>query len=815
MNIFLVIRRNQSVDQINIIIKIKRSTLNAYIKTTYPKLAKIKLSGKYNITNYNGLFGIKLDVNGETFWQMISEMKMTEDYKIFSLQTDITGRKISDIILRVNYNFTGSGSSENHFEAKLTLEDKMFQLVATINIKEMAFYLNLKTPYPDMEEMSLSGQFGSTTLKTVYSLKQGRLKRDVSLQYSSIDDGFHLEVITPTTRIKRMSLRRGSDMGSHSFTFEAEGHDIAVGVIYQLEQFNSFGNVKIYVDYPEREWQYLISLSYDIPQSSLSEGINGKFLLMNNDSEIFSAKLSRTVGSTLMELKTPISGWTFIKLNMVSDWKSVAEIYFQRELRITNIHLEQHGLYNYNIFFQTPFNGYENIAINSRQSQEKIIIQIKNASVLISEISVMVHIDDISKVMGRLEVRWDAAQDIFIQIKTSFNGVSLIFSVDTSFDQVRKILLEITIKKTGITRNSIGRLDFNDYFLEYKSQLLWTDSEIESNSVTKTNFPFLGFNVSQTDVKLQYTQDVSDTIQLNIETETDGVLIFKTISSLTVSLNSNQILLVYSGEFPITQGKIDSKLFIKRNWQTKFELNGTWNQNKFQMKILLGGKNAEAKFNSSFKNLEKLRGNAVWTIANGENSEYGLTTTFESCNDSECTTSLFFRTKIDTEPFSFLTLDLIVPGYLNESLSLKYKEQYLQYSLIADYRGYKTYHLNATLNIWRRSIDIVINNMSESRLWKLKTIAEIHTLLDGNVAVNVQLIFYTPFTQNFKFKVIVDMVNPEKQFELTFKYGIIDASLKTKFFWSFNKSLLFIRVLCPSIGIQNISLFGRTESSDT
>ena len=108
-----------------------------------------------------------------------------------------------------------------------------------------------------------------------------------------------------------------------------------------------------------------------------------------------------------------------------------------------------------------------------------------------------------------------------------------------------------------------------EYFIEYQSQLLWTDSEIESNSVTTTNFPFLGFNMSRTDVKLQHTQDDSDRFQLNIETETDGVLIFKTISTLTVSLNSNQISLVYSGEFPISQGKIDSKLLIKRNWQTK------------------------------------------------------------------------------------------------------------------------------------------------------------------------------------------------------------------------------------------------------
>ena len=141
-----------------------------------------------------------------------------------------------------------------------------------------------------------------------------------------------------------------------------------------------------------------------------------------------------------------------------------------------------------------------------------------------------------------------------------------------------------------------------------------------------------------------------------------------------------------------------------------------------------------------------------------------------------------------------------------------FDKQDLQYSITADYSGFKTYHLNATLNITRRSVDIVIINKAESRRWKLKTNAEMYTVSGGNVAVNVQLIVCTPFTKDFKAIVILDMVNPEKQFELTFKYGIIDASLKTKFFWSMSKSLLFFKVLCPSIGIQNISFFGRRES---
>ena len=363
-------------------------------------------------------------MNGETLWQLIREdsekncktelnilnlfifplifeslllslMKMSDEQERFSLDTDMTGRDISEVVLSLSYTL----GRPNYFKAKLLYDHKVvLQLAAVVDAEERAFSIDINTPY--MEEMSLSGQFGSTTLKTLYSLKQGRVRRDVSVEYSRTDDGFHLEFVTPVTRVKRLALQRRSDSGS--FSFEVEGsYDIAIGFKYDLSNLTRFGNLKLNVRYPENDWQYLISLNYDIPHN-LSSGINGKFLLENNNREILSAKLSRTVGSTFFELRTPFAGWHEIQLNIYSDWKSVAEIRFQRDSRITNIHLEQHGLYHYSIFFQTPFKGYENIAINSRKSEEKILIQIKNSNVLISEISVMVHIDDISKAKGRV-----------------------------------------------------------------------------------------------------------------------------------------------------------------------------------------------------------------------------------------------------------------------------------------------------------------------------------------------------------------------------------------------------------------------------
>ena len=100
---------------------------------------------------------------------------MSEDYKRFLLKTNITGTTINDIIIRFNYNL----GSPNYGKAMLKFKDKLYELIAIINIEEKAFTIDIKIP--GMDDMSLSGQFGSTTFKTLYSLKQGRIKREISL----------------------------------------------------------------------------------------------------------------------------------------------------------------------------------------------------------------------------------------------------------------------------------------------------------------------------------------------------------------------------------------------------------------------------------------------------------------------------------------------------------------------------------------------------------------------------------------------------------------------------------------------------------
>ena len=66
-------RGRQEVEEINMMIKINSYMTSVYIKTTFTELRNIKFIVKYNVTDYNGLFGVKLDVNGVTLCQLIRE----------------------------------------------------------------------------------------------------------------------------------------------------------------------------------------------------------------------------------------------------------------------------------------------------------------------------------------------------------------------------------------------------------------------------------------------------------------------------------------------------------------------------------------------------------------------------------------------------------------------------------------------------------------------------------------------------------------------------------------------------------------------
>ena len=338
--------------------------------------------------------------------------------------------------------------------------------------------------------------------------------------------------------------------------------------------------------------------------------------------------------------------------------------------------------------FVTPFEGYENIQITSQKEEENIVIKIINNDIFISQISLKVEIHDIVQGRGIINIKWDATNNIFVHINTSFDGVKASISIETSFVQVKKALFQIAIQKLGSKRRSKVVFKINDDFVTYESEYNWSSELLEMKSKTSTNIDFFGFKSSVTNLKLEYSKDFKSFYKLFVETTTDEIMTFKTISTLQLKIQGAEINIIYDGSFPLNSGKINALLHIDSKLKTKFELKGTWNDTLFHTRLLLTERKAEAKFDSNLNNFEKIKGNAIWTINKGPRAIYGLEVNLENCK-VECKPALNINLNFDTNTFSMLRFKLIVPGFLNESLNLNYSKDSETHKIILDYTGLK------------------------------------------------------------------------------------------------------------------------------
>ena len=518
-----------------------------------------------------------------------------------------------------------------------------------------------------------------------------------------------------------------------------------------------------------------------------------------------------------MEVTTPIGGWRNVSLVILSDWQTKTEFTFKRENRQTKVCLEQHGLFHYNIDIETPYSGYEKVVIASRKEGKLIRLQVTKNEVMISEISVeaegQVGSRGLGGSTGSLKVKWDSSQNIHIYVNTSFDGIKGIFSVDTSFDEAKTINVEVGVIKSGLTRKFKAIAQLNDKFIQYESLSAWTQTKIMSKSLTKTNIEWLAFNRSETHLSILYTADLTSPIELKSETKTDGITTFDVISSLKVDFQGGEVKLVYKGDFPCKEGKVNALLHVKADLETRFEVAGIWAEHNFRLKMLLGGSDVEARMESNFANLENLKGEAHWTIGQGPTDQYGVNVTFSTCQSGgHCENALTFNTLFDTKPYKEITATLFVRDLLNETFVAICQKQAAEYSLVASYDGLKKLRVNASLDIPKKSVDITINNISDGRNWKLKTNAEIDIRSVKSIVVDVQLIVRTPFSDDFAAKVIVDFVNPMKEFELGFQYGAIDASLKTNVFWSFGETDILLEVSCPPLHLEKLVIEAKRKS---
>ena len=89
----------------------------------------------------------------------------------------------------------------------------------------------------------------------------------------------------------------------------------------------------------------------------------------------------------------------------------------------------------------------------------------------------------------------------------------------------------------------------------YESLSSWTDVEIKNNSLTTTNIEGFGFNKSETELSIRYSEDLTKPFELKSETITDGVVTFDVISTLQLDFKGGEVKLKYDGDFPCKYGK--------------------------------------------------------------------------------------------------------------------------------------------------------------------------------------------------------------------------------------------------------------------
>ena len=315
----------------------------------------------------NGNIGFKIEVNKEIIMQLTSTLTMSQDQKNFQLAAVFRAVGQNDVNIDFEYELGIP------YKATFTIQyqGQVYSMAGKLSLDDLAFSIVVKTPIEDFEEFNFSGQFGTTSMKTIYSFQQGRSKRHVSFGYNIDENGANIEIQTPLESMKKVKFKTEM-MGDKqvTFSFESEGNqDFSFGLKYDLKAYMTAGDILAVFRCPYISADYKVILDYNNLDGIFDNGLNAKLSFYESDTVKFSGKISRTPGKTIMEVKTPFEGWKEVNLQMYSDWKTKVDLIFKRDSRLTKIHLEQHGLYDYNISFETPYKRYE-VLMKSKKTDD-------------------------------------------------------------------------------------------------------------------------------------------------------------------------------------------------------------------------------------------------------------------------------------------------------------------------------------------------------------------------------------------------------------------------------------------------------------
>ena len=768
------ILRNGKLEEISIKVRIKGYIPMIDIKTSFIGYENIKLSGKYS--NNKGVF-MKIEINSVMLLRFNLNFVRAREFQNFDIKSGVP----------------------NKVKSRISRHNALYAVDAYISTIDKAYFIEIISP---IEDIKLQGQFGTTELKSVFSIGKGRNKREVTVDYKTEQDQITALFSSQTDSWKGVKIGAGyqADAKAGNFNFESYGeyNDFAFGFQYDLTELPQSGFFSGKIVCPSVEVNYSGQSNFSFSDSSYTEGFHAIIKLTKDEKQFISGEINRSPGTTDIKLTTPIQGWKVVRFNLQSDWKSEVAFQLERDADISKLHLvltEQLGM---TVEILTPYSGYENIKAEITFPDNDVsTVRIESNGIEITFITVDVQYDPKTNI-GHLETKWNNQNNVSITGKFYYddkNSAGVI--LQSSFAKLKFMKIEIEHLVDGDNEYYNFYFKFNEYFVSYKSNQIWTPKSITSTSVTETNLWFLPFKRSESDVHITYSIALDSPFTLKFKSIDDGVITFDVFSSVTVNLKGGELELIYRGDFPLHNGKVDAKLNISSDFDTKIQIIGNLNTHNFNFKLIQVDGKAGVQLKSNIPNFENLKGSATWKVANGPSRIYGLEANLDYHNEKY----LGLHVEFDTNPFAKLEAGLNIPGYLDERVSLNLsKNVNKNYQISLSYMGFNNIDLGAKLDLVNLVIEAFIDNKTESRKWNLKIQGDMRSHSPINISFELQL--ETPFTSKFNSKVGLNLTDPQKKsFETTFTYGDIHASIETFVLLSEKHFLVDLRASCPSLGL--------------
>jgi hypothetical protein len=790
------VQRNKELKVVNMTIFFDNIIPSIKIKTPFKRYEEINVRGNLTENSLSTVVCISVTINKEKLFNIDTNISRSADKRKFMIRSKYTSENLG-----YNSEVSVEYDSSAHITLKLfaKTEKEEYMLKGLFSSQEAFFNIDFTSP---IETVSLTGQFGTTHVKTSISFTKGREKRDLSFDYTLNEDSVSINIKIPNKLLRKIRFTaHQTESKKLDFLFQTSGleNDFIWGLQFDFIEYIYYGRILSNISIPHLNIDYSGEFSYKIDHKDIYKYFESKILIKKQGNFYISSEIRRIPGETKITLNTPVENWEEVRLCLTSDWISNIDLSVQSQ-HLYKINLTRR---DQDVFIQvnTPFSGLENVKASYQYVSSERHVHIYNNEDLITSIYLYTMVSE-QKNNGKVVIKWETTKT-FIYLTIEIRETKAILSIETSFAQLKQLHLNAEQHLSGSTEKTAIIILYNGFHMTYKSESSWFNDLIESNTTFDTNIPFFGFRHSETAAKIVYSKNLESPSTLDYKVTTDEKTTLDLHSSVSVNLKDREIEIIYQGDLPHNQGKIDALLHIKSDFSTKLEMIGKINEITFKLTGIQSGMNAHFLFKSNISGYEYLKGSVAWKISKNTNKIYGVETKF-MYHDNK---TLVMSVEFDTFPFTQFQGTLVVPGFFNESVLISVlSKEYAYLKIFSIYEGFNTIEVNVTLDLEEKVIDISIDNKSADRQWKFILKASKHRI--SPIQLFLDICVFTPFTEKFTMRIHLDLANAKKEIEFHLNFGIIQASFKLNIIMSSNFSEIFSQAFCPVFDLNTFEIKG-------